>query len=148
MQIILKLHKHQFNFTIKLLRRAAPSCPIVFCVLKKVGLKSVYLKFKLVEIDFSSLMITLRRKSRSLMYIYIYIMIKSRKISIHRFIATTLFRVIKGWPHSSGNINDTYILHSSWKTVAPQKFTLQPFYLFKTCISIIIEAESCRIANI
>ena len=30
-------------------------------------------------------------------------MIKSRKISIHRFIATTLFRVIKGRPHSSGN---------------------------------------------
>ena len=33
-------------------------------------------------------------------------MIKSSKISIHRFIATTLFRVIKGRPHSSGNINE------------------------------------------
>ena len=34
------------------------------------------------------------------------IMINSSKISIHRFIATTLFRVVKEWPHSSGNIYD------------------------------------------
>ena len=38
--------------------------------------------------------------------IYIYIMINSSKISIHRFIATTLFRVVKEWPHSSGNIHE------------------------------------------
>ena len=34
------------------------------------------------------------------------IMINSSKISIHRFIATTLFRVVKEWPHSSGNIHE------------------------------------------
>ena len=39
-------------------------------------------------------------------YIYIYIMINSSKISIHRFIATTLFRLVKEWPHSSGNIHE------------------------------------------
>ena len=33
-------------------------------------------------------------------------MINSSKISIHRFIATTLFRVVKEWPHSSGNIHE------------------------------------------
>ena len=72
MQIILKLLKHHFTFTIKLLRRAAPSCLIVFCVLEKVGLKSVYFKkFKLVEICFSSLMIALRRKRLSLIYIMV-----------------------------------------------------------------------------
>ena len=32
------------------------------------------------------------------------IMINSSKISIHHFIATTLFRVVKEWPHPSGNI--------------------------------------------
>ena len=37
-------------------------------------------------------------------YVYMYIMINSSKISIHRFIATKLFRVVKEWPHSSGNI--------------------------------------------
>ena len=37
---------------------------------------------------------------------YVYIMINSSKISIHRFIATTLFRVVKEWPHSSGNIHE------------------------------------------
>ena len=42
----------------------------------------------------------------NLNYICIYIMIKSSKISIHRFIATTLFRVVKEWPHSSGNIHE------------------------------------------
>ena len=30
-------------------------------------------------------------------------MIKGSKISVHRFIATTLFRKVKEWPHSSGN---------------------------------------------
>ena len=41
-------------------------------------------------------------------YIYreVYIMFNSSKISIHRFIATTLFRVVKEWPHSSGNIHE------------------------------------------
>ena len=34
------------------------------------------------------------------------IMINSSKISIHRFIATTLFHVVKEWPHSSGNIHE------------------------------------------
>ena len=33
-------------------------------------------------------------------------MINSSKISVHRFIATTLFRVVKEWPHSSGNIHE------------------------------------------
>ena len=37
--------------------------------------------------------------------LYIYIMINGSKISIHRFIATMLFRVVKEWPHSSGNIH-------------------------------------------
>ena len=37
------------------------------------------------------------------------IMINGSKISIHRFIATTLFRLVKEWPHSSGNIHDLYI---------------------------------------
>ena len=32
-------------------------------------------------------------------------MINSSNISIDRFIATTLFRVVKEWPHSSGNIH-------------------------------------------
>ena len=32
------------------------------------------------------------------------IMIKSRKISIHRLIATTLFRVIKRWPDECGHL--------------------------------------------
>ena len=36
----------------------------------------------------------------------IYIMINSSKISIHRFIAITLFHVVKEWPHSSGNIHE------------------------------------------
>ena len=35
-------------------------------------------------------------------------MINSSKISIHRFIATTLFCVVQEWPHSSGNIHDLY----------------------------------------
>ena len=35
------------------------------------------------------------------------IMINSSKISIRRFIATTLFRVVKEWPHSSGNIHES-----------------------------------------
>ena len=34
------------------------------------------------------------------------IIINGSKISIHRFIATTLFRVVKEWPHSSGNIHE------------------------------------------
>ena len=34
------------------------------------------------------------------------IMINSSTISVHRFIATTLFRVVKEWPHSSGNIHE------------------------------------------
>ena len=34
------------------------------------------------------------------------IMINSSKISIHCFIAATLFRVVKEWPHSSGNIHE------------------------------------------
>ena len=34
------------------------------------------------------------------------IMINSNKISIHRFIATALFRVVKEWPQSSGNIHE------------------------------------------
>ena len=33
-------------------------------------------------------------------------MIYSSMISIHRFIATTLFRVVKEWPHSSGKIHE------------------------------------------
>ena len=34
------------------------------------------------------------------------IMINSNKISIHRFIVTMLIRVVKEWPHSSGNIHE------------------------------------------
>ena len=34
-------------------------------------------------------------------------MINSGKISIHRFIATTLFRVVKEWPHSSAKYSRT-----------------------------------------
>ena len=33
-------------------------------------------------------------------------MTNSSKISIHRFIATMLFRVVKEWPHSSGKIHE------------------------------------------
>ena len=32
-------------------------------------------------------------------------MINGSKISVHRFIATMLFCMAKGWPHSSGNID-------------------------------------------
>ena len=40
------------------------------------------------------------KEKKKNIYIYIYdIMINSSKISIHRFIATTLFRVVKEWPH-------------------------------------------------
>ena len=61
----------------------------------------------------------------TILYIYIYrinfgqrstlggavtIMINGSKISIHRFIATTLFRVVKEWPNSSGNIHT----HIAW----------------------------------
>ena len=38
-------------------------------------------------------------------------MINGSKISIHRFIATTLFRVVKEWPHSSG------IFYSSLRSI-------------------------------
>ena len=43
-------------------------------------------------------------------------MINGSKISIHRFIATTLFRVVKEWPHSSGNIIELY---SRWVPLIP-----------------------------
>ena len=33
-------------------------------------------------------------------------MINSSKISIHHFIATTLFCVVKEWPHSLGKIHE------------------------------------------
>ena len=93
MQIILKLPKHHFTFTIKLLRRAAPSFPIVFYVLKKVGLKSVYFKkFKFVEIGFSSLMIALRRKSESLIHIYCIV---HGKLQRHRNSTLQLFYLFK-----------------------------------------------------
>ena len=37
--------------------------------------------------------------------VFMYVMINSSKISIHRFIATTLFRVVEEWP-LSGNIHE------------------------------------------
>jgi len=43
------------------------------------------------------------------------IMINSSKISIHRFIATTLFRVVKEWPHSSGNIHEWPLNYKNWQ---------------------------------
>ena len=48
-------------------------------------------------------------------YIYIYIMINGSKISIHRFIATALFRMVKEWPHSSGNINEWPLNYTNWQ---------------------------------
>ena len=46
----------------------------------------------------------------TILYIYIYIINNGSKTSIHRFIATTLFRMVKGWPHSSGNINSMILI--------------------------------------
>ena len=43
------------------------------------------------------------------------IMINGSKISIHRFIATTLFRVVKEWPHSSGNIHEWPLNYKNWQ---------------------------------
>ena len=44
-------------------------------------------------------------------------MINGSKISVHRFIATTLFRMIEGWPHSSGN-NDWPLIYKHWQLKA------------------------------
>ena len=41
-------------------------------------------------------------------------MINGTKISVHRFNATTLFRMIEGWPHSSGN-NDWPLIYKHWQ---------------------------------
>ena len=43
------------------------------------------------------------------------IMINCSKISIHRFIATMLFRVVKEWPHSSGNIHEWPLNYKNWQ---------------------------------
>ena len=45
-------------------------------------------------------------------------MINGSKISVHRFIATTLFRMVKEWPHSSGNINEWPLNYKNWQLKA------------------------------
>ena len=42
-------------------------------------------------------------------------MINGSKTSIHRFIATTLFRVVKEWPHSSGNLHEWPLNYKNWQ---------------------------------
>ena len=49
--------------------------------------------------------------------IYLSIMINGSKISVHRFIATTLFRMIEEWPHSSGN-NEWPLNYKHWQLKA------------------------------
>ena len=44
----------------------------------------------------------------------VIIIINGSKISVHRFIATTLFRMIEGWPHSSGN-NEWPLSYKHWQ---------------------------------
>ena len=47
-------------------------------------------------------------------------MINGSKISVHRFIATTLFRMVKEWPHSSGN-NEWPLNYRDWRLKASLK---------------------------
>ena len=42
------------------------------------------------------------------------------KISVHRFIATTLFRMVK-WPHSLGNTNEWPLNYKNWQLKANLK---------------------------
>ena len=39
----------------------------------------------------------------------------SSKISIQSFIVTTLFGVVKEWPHSSGNIQEWPLNYKNWQ---------------------------------
>ena len=48
----------------------------------------------------------------------INIMINGSKISVQLCIATTLFRMIKEWPHTSGNFNEWPLNYKNWQLKA------------------------------
>ena len=68
-----------------------------------------YRTFKLTFIYFLNLN-RINFGQRSTLRGAVTIMINSSKISSHRFIATTLFCVVKEWPHSSGNIHGDVLI--------------------------------------
>ena len=73
------------------------------------------------RLDLCSISNTRDSFRRAAIYLYNHIMINGSKISFHRFIATTLFRMTKGWPHSSSMCGHPLAIRNS--VVAMKRWT-------------------------